>query len=72
MKQKIMRSGGSLVVTIPAFFVNEVGIRVGDQVEVQIAPGRGQVVYKFSGAAQLPLSKNLLKKKMASHRIVIS
>ena len=63
MKQKIMRSGNSAVVTVPADFVRVVGANIGDKVEVKAFPEKGKVVYKFSGVAQLPLSKNFLKKK---------
>lgn len=58
-----MRSGNSAVVTVPAYFVKAVGIRIGDNVEVKAAPEKGQITYKFSGITQLPLSKNFLKKK---------
>lgn len=68
MKQKIMRSGGSLVVTVPADFVKAVGIKIGDEVEVKAVTEKGKVIYKFSGVAQLPLSKNLLKKKRLHRR----
>ena len=63
MKQKVMRSGNSAVVTVPANFTKAVGIKIGDQVEVEVVPEKGRVIYKFSGASQLPLSKNFLKKK---------
>lgn len=63
MKQKIMRSGNSAVVTVPADFVKAVGVKIGDQVEVKTVPEKGNVIYKFSGVAQLALSKNFLKKK---------
>jgi len=63
MKQKIMRSGNSLVVTIPADFVKLVGVAAGDQVTVQAIPEKGKMIYKFRGITQLPLAKNLLKRK---------
>lgn len=67
MKQKIMRSGNSAVVTVPADFVKAVGVKIGDNVDVKVVPEKGKVIYKFSGAAQLPLSKNFLKKKRRSY-----
>ncbi len=63
MKQKIMRSGNSAVVTVPADFVKAVGVRIGDEVEVEVLPEKGRAIYKFSGVSQLALSKNFLKKK---------
>jgi len=62
-KQKIIRSGNSLAVTIPADFVHTVGIKSGDQVEVEVAPETGCVVYCFSGTKQLPLAKSFIKKR---------
>lgn len=63
MKQKIMRSGNSAVVTVPVDFVRAVGARVGDQVEVKPVPEKAKIIYKFRGITQLPLSKNFLRKK---------
>jgi antitoxin component of MazEF toxin-antitoxin module len=68
MKQKIMRSGNSTVVTVPADFVKAVGVRIGDQVEVKTLPEQNKVIYKFSGITQLALSKNFLKKKRKRQR----
>lgn len=68
MKQKIMRSGNSAVVTVPADFVKVVGANIGDKVEVKAFPEKGEVIYKFSGVSQLPLSKNFLKKKRKHRR----
>ena len=62
-KQKIIRTGNSLAVTIPFQFVQAVGIKAGQQVKVKIEPETGQVVYTFSGTKQLPLARNFLKKK---------
>lgn len=62
-KQKIIRTGNSLAVTIPAPFVHAVGIKAGQEVEVKVDPETGQVIYTFSGAKQLPLSQSLVKKR---------
>lgn len=62
-KQKIIRTGNSLAVTIPARFVHMVGIKAGQEVRVKLDPATGQVVYTFSGSKQLPLSQNFIKKK---------
>ena len=63
MKHKIIRSGNSAVVTVPADFMKIVGARIGDQVEVKPMADKAQITYQFSGITQLPLSKNFLKKK---------
>ncbi len=62
-KQKIIKTGNSLAVTIPSRFAHSLGIKPGGEVEVEIKPETGQIVYTFSGAKQLPLSQSLVKKK---------
>ncbi len=61
-KQKIIRTGNSLAVTIPSQFVHSVGIKAGQDVAVKVEPETGRVVYTFSGTKQLPLAKNFVKK----------
>jgi antitoxin component of MazEF toxin-antitoxin module len=63
MKQKIIKTGNSLAVVVPSGFVNTVGIKRGQKVEVKILPESGQVVYTFSGAKQLSISNHLQVKK---------
>jgi len=62
-KQKIIRTGNSLAVTIPAEFVESVGIKAGDEVKVALEPNKGRIICIFSGAKQLPLSQNFVKKR---------
>ena len=62
MKQKIMKVGNSLGVTVPASFVKSMGITAGNQVKVKLIPEKGKVVYYFDGICQLPLSDILVKK----------
>jgi len=52
-----------LAVTIPAEFAELIGIKAGDEVKVEIEPEKGRVIYNFSGAKQLPLSQNFVKKR---------
>jgi len=59
MKQKIMRVGNSLGVTVPAKFVKAVGVKVGDQVKVKTKLDTGQIIYTFKGAKQLSLTNSL-------------
>lgn len=63
MRQKIMKVGNSVGVTVPADFVKSIGVRAGDSVDVKTKPEKGEVVYKFSGIQQLAFSSNFLKKK---------
>ncbi len=64
-KQKIIKTGNSLAVTIPSDFVKTVGVKAGQMVEVRIEPETGQVIYAFSGSRQLPLSVTLAKRRKA-------
>ena len=61
-KQKIIKTGNSLAVTIPSDFVKGVGVKAGQGVEVKVEPDTGRVIYTFSGAKQLPLSRNFASK----------
>ena len=64
MRQKIIKTGNSLVVVVPSGFVNTVGVKAGQEVTVKAVPETGEVVYTFSGAKQLSISNHFkLKKK---------
>ncbi len=63
MAQKVIKTGNSAAVTIPAGFVKDSGIRIGDPVKVKLDPENNRVVYTFSGAKQLLLGENFLKKR---------
>lgn len=63
MAQKVLKTGNSLAVTIPAEFVKMVGIRPGDEVKTGFKPDKGIITYSFSGAKQLPLAENFLQKR---------
>lgn len=63
MAQKVIKTGNSLAVTIPADFVKMVGIRSGDEVKTALKPDKGEAVFIFSGAKQLPLAENFLSKR---------
>ncbi len=60
MAQKVIRTGNSVAVTLPAEFVKDLGIRVGDSVKVRIEQDRGKIIFAFVGAKQLPLDENFL------------
>lgn len=57
MKQKIIKAGNSLAVTIPSSFIKNIGINPGDEVNVEPQPDHGQIIYKFSGIRQLSLTQ---------------
>jgi len=52
MLQKVIRAGNSKAVTIPAEFIQAVGVKVGDKVKSEAKLDRGQMVYTFSGVRQ--------------------
>mgnify|MGYP001131488069 CR=1 FL=1 len=62
-KQKVFKTGNSLAVTISSEFAQAVGVKPGDVVDVQHQPDTGRISYTFSGAKQLPLSQNFVKKR---------
>lgn len=55
MAQKVIRTGNSLAITIPAWFAKDLGIKVGDQVKVKLEQNKNRIVYNFVGTKQLPL-----------------
>ncbi len=63
MSQKIFKTGNSLAVTIPVDFAKSLGIRSGDTVKVSPESDKGKITLYFSGAKQLLLSENFLKKR---------
>lgn len=63
MAQKVIRTGNSAAVTIPAEFIKDLGIRIGDSVKVRLEGDKGRVIYTFSGAKQLLLSENFLRRR---------
>ena len=62
-KQKIIKTGHSLAVTIPYHFTQSLGIKSGQEVEVKTEPENNQVICTFSGNKQLSLTQNLIKLK---------
>ena len=46
MKRKIVQTGGSLAVTLPAEVVEAFGLKKGQDVDVAVHPGTGAVVIR--------------------------
>lgn len=69
MAQKVFRTGNSLAVVVPADFVKLLGVKPKDKVQVLAQPEKGRVIYKFSGALQLPLSSGILKKRRRRRKL---
>jgi len=55
MAEKIIKTGNSAAVTLPAKFVKNLGLKVGDPVEVKIDYVKGEITFRFPGARQLQL-----------------
>jgi len=47
MKRRVIKTGNSLAVTIPAEFVKEVGIKEGDEVECESEVQESRIRLKF-------------------------
>ncbi len=61
MLKKVIRSGNSLAVTIPAIFTKNEGIKAGDEVKISIDRSTKSITYTFLGDTQLLLSPKLTK-----------
>ena len=57
MAQKIIKTGNSAAVTIPAEFFDALGLKIGDWVEARMDYKKGTVTFKFPNSRQLPLGK---------------
>ena len=55
MKHKVIRTGNSKAVVIPADFAQSVGVKIGDEVSLKPEPEKARIVYTFKGAKQLKL-----------------
>lgn len=64
-RQKIIKTGNSLAVTIPSDFVKTVGIKPSQEVKVKVELETGQIIYTFSGTKQLPLTTSFSKRRRA-------
>lgn len=56
MAQKVIRTGNSAAVTLPAEFVKILNLRIGDPVEVTINYVKGEITFRFPSVRQLPLA----------------
>ena len=62
MAEKIIKTGNSAAVTLPAKFVRSLNLKVGDSVKVKIDYVNGEITFQFPGARQLPLAASSEKK----------
>jgi antitoxin component of MazEF toxin-antitoxin module len=54
-QSKVVTTGHSLAVVVPADFAHQLGIRAGDQVKLQFDYAKNQITYTFINTRQLPL-----------------
>ncbi len=52
---RVVRTGNSIAVVVPAKFARKTGIRSGDKVDVSIDYESGSITYKFLSIRQLNL-----------------
>ncbi len=57
MAQKIIRTGNSAALTIPKDFFQQLGLKIGDAVEVEFDARHGRITYKFLSPRQLKLTR---------------
>jgi len=55
MRQKILKTGNSLGLTIPSKFVKILGLKPGDEVEVKSDLAKGVLRCIFTGSGQMTL-----------------
>lgn len=55
MAEKIIKTGNSAAVTLPAKFMKDLNLKIGDPVEVKIDYAKGEITFQFPGARQLHL-----------------
>ncbi|MEA2020270.1 MAG: AbrB/MazE/SpoVT family DNA-binding domain-containing protein [Patescibacteria group bacterium] len=55
MTQKIIKTGNSAAVTIPAEFLEALCLKIGDSAEAKVDFEQGTITYKFPDGRQLPL-----------------
>ena len=61
MRQKILKTGNSLGVTIPSKFVRILGLKPGDEVEVRSDLAKGIIHCTFTGTGQMNLLSSVKK-----------
>jgi len=60
MQQKVIKTGNSVALTIPASFAHDLGIHAGDSVKTTLQPENGKIIFTFSGSKQMSLAESLL------------
>lgn len=55
MLQKVIKTGNSLAVTIPAEFARNIGVKHGQEVKTNFDITTGVLKFTFPSASQLPL-----------------
>ncbi len=59
IQHKIIKSGNSLAITLPAKMVKALGLKAGDLVNLKVSLDQSQITYKFVKPSQLSLSMKL-------------
>jgi len=54
--KKIIQTGNSAAVTLPSEFIQTLNLKIGDPVEVNVNYVKGEIIFRFPSARQLPLA----------------
>jgi antitoxin component of MazEF toxin-antitoxin module len=63
MTQKIIKTGNSAAVTIPAEILKALNLQIGDRTEAKMSFADGSITYTFPEIRQLRLEETKRKKK---------
>jgi antitoxin component of MazEF toxin-antitoxin module len=65
MAEKIIKTGNSAAVTLPAKFVKNLNLKIGDGVKVRVDYVKGEITFRFPGARQLHFGSSETRKEEA-------
>lgn len=57
LSQKILKTGHSAAVVVPAGFMRALSLKIGDRAEVKLSFEKGAITYRFPNSRQLRLKE---------------
>lgn len=61
-QQKIIKTGNSLALTLPARLVKALGLKAGDRATISVSTDQIEITYRFHEVRQLSLTANINSK----------
>lgn len=61
-QQKIIKTGNSLALTLPARLVKTLGLKAGDRATISVSTDQTEITYRFYEVRQLSLTTNINSK----------